>query len=361
MAEEKKEPVTIKKYANRRLYNTGTSAYVTLEDLAAMVKAGEDFVVYDAKTGDDITRSVLAQIIFEQENKEGQSLLPIAFLRQLIRYYGDSMQMLVPRFLEASIESLTKEQDKFREQMAQAFGVSGFGPLEEQVRRNRLLQDRLREQQKRTAVIEERQRLARELHDSVTQSLYSVTLYAEAAARLLQSGQSSEAAGHLRELGTTAREALREMRLLIFELSPPALEAGTLAEALQIRLDAVEARGGLAVNFRVEGTERLAPRTRREMYQIAQEALNNALKHSKAQSVRISLYHGDGMSRLEITDDGVGFLMEEAQKSGGAGLRGMRERVDRIGGTLSVQSDPGSGTKVTVTAPAGRQEGPESG
>ena len=136
MAEDKKEPVTIKKYANRRLYNTGTSTYVTLEDLAAMVKTGEDFVVFDAKTGEDITRSVLAQIIFEQENKEGQSLLPIAFLRQLIRFYGDSMQMLVPRFLEASIDSLSKEQGKFREQMAQAFGVGGFGPLEDQVRRN---------------------------------------------------------------------------------------------------------------------------------------------------------------------------------------------------------------------------------
>ena len=133
------EPVTIKKYANRRLYNTGTSSYVTLEDLAAMVKAGEDFVVYDAKTGEDITRSVLAQIIFEQENKEGQNLLPINFLRQLIRFYGDSMQMLVPRYLEASIESLTKEQEKFRQQISQAFGSGTFGtlgPLEDQVRRN---------------------------------------------------------------------------------------------------------------------------------------------------------------------------------------------------------------------------------
>jgi len=130
------EPVTIKKYANRRLYNTGTSTYVTLEDLAAMVKTGEDFVVYDAKTGEDITRSVLTQIIFEQENKEGQNLLPIAFLRQLIRFYGDSMQMLVPRYLEVSIESLTREQEKFRQQMAQAFGVSPFGALEDQVRRN---------------------------------------------------------------------------------------------------------------------------------------------------------------------------------------------------------------------------------
>ncbi len=135
MAEDK-EPVTIKKYANRRLYNTGTSTYVTLEDLATMVKTGEDFVVYDAKSGEDITRSVLAQIIFEQENKEGQSLLPITFLRQLIRFYGDSMQMLVPRYLEQSMQSLTSQQDKFREQMAQAFGNVGFGPMEEHVRRN---------------------------------------------------------------------------------------------------------------------------------------------------------------------------------------------------------------------------------
>jgi polyhydroxyalkanoate synthesis repressor PhaR len=130
------EPVTIKKYANRRLYNTGTSTYVTLEDLAAMVKTGNDFVVFDAKTSEDITRSVLAQIIFEQENKQGQNLLPITFLRQLIRFYGDSMQMLVPRYLEVSIDSLTREQEKFRNQMAQAFGVGAFTSLEDQVRRN---------------------------------------------------------------------------------------------------------------------------------------------------------------------------------------------------------------------------------
>jgi polyhydroxyalkanoate synthesis repressor PhaR len=136
------EPITIKKYANRRLYNTGTSTYVTLEDLAGMVKAGEDFLVNDAKTGEDITRQVLAQIIFEQENKEGQSLLPIAFLRQLIRFYGDSMQMLVPRYLEVSIDSLTREQQKFRDQMAQAFGGSPFGALEDHVRRNMELFER---------------------------------------------------------------------------------------------------------------------------------------------------------------------------------------------------------------------------
>jgi polyhydroxyalkanoate synthesis repressor PhaR len=129
-------PITIKKYANRRLYNTGTSTYVTLEDLATMVKAGEDFVVFDAKTNEEITRSVLAQIIFEQEGKEGQQLLPINFLRQLIRFYGDSMQMMVPRYLEVSIDSLTREQEKFRGQIAQTFGLGGFGAIEEQVRRN---------------------------------------------------------------------------------------------------------------------------------------------------------------------------------------------------------------------------------
>ncbi len=129
------EPVTIKKYANRRLYNTGTSTYVTLEDLAVMVKDGEDFVVFDAKTGEDITRSVLTQIIFEQENK-GQNLLPITFLRQVIRFYGDSMQTLLPRYLEVSIDSFTKEQEKFREQMTKSFSTGGFNMLEDQVRRN---------------------------------------------------------------------------------------------------------------------------------------------------------------------------------------------------------------------------------
>ncbi len=136
--------VTIKKYANRRLYNTGTSSYVTLEDLAVMVKRGEDFVVFDAKSGDEITRSVLTQIIFEQEGKGGQSLLPVAFLRQLIRFYGDSMQMMVPSYLEFSLEKLVAEQGAMRDQCIEAFGIAPlanaarpmFGPIEEQARKN---------------------------------------------------------------------------------------------------------------------------------------------------------------------------------------------------------------------------------
>jgi polyhydroxyalkanoate synthesis repressor PhaR len=131
-----KAPTTIKKYANRRLYNTGTSTYVTLEDLAEMLKNDDDFVVVDAKTGEDITRSVLTQIIFEQENK-GQSLLPITFLRQLIRFYGDSIQNLIPTYLDFSIDSLVRDQEKLRKQMTSAFGSNtALDALGDQVRRN---------------------------------------------------------------------------------------------------------------------------------------------------------------------------------------------------------------------------------
>ncbi|WP_296740991.1 polyhydroxyalkanoate synthesis repressor PhaR [Mesorhizobium sp.] len=139
----KDDPIVIKKYANRRLYNTGTSTYVTLEDLAEMVKKGEEFTVQDAKTGDDITHPVLTQIIFELENKDGQNMLPIPFLRQLIAFYGDQMQMIVPSFLEQSMIAFTKEQERFREQMKGAFGKTPIDmmktpmkALEEQTRRN---------------------------------------------------------------------------------------------------------------------------------------------------------------------------------------------------------------------------------
>ena len=127
--------VVIKKYANRRLYNTATSTYVTLDDLADMVKKGTDFVVYDAKSGDEITRSVLTQIIFEEESK-GQNLLPIKFLRQLIHFYGDSMQAFVPGYLEMSLESLTKEQDKLRQQLAEIWGADPLKAMQEQTERN---------------------------------------------------------------------------------------------------------------------------------------------------------------------------------------------------------------------------------
>jgi polyhydroxyalkanoate synthesis repressor PhaR len=144
MAAAAKE-IVIKKYANRRLYNTGTSTYVTLEDLAGMVKKGEEFQVQDAKTGEDITHSVLTQIIFELENKDGQTMLPIPFLRQLIAFYGDQMQMVVPTFLEQSLKAFSLEQDRIREQISTVIGKTPIGmmgldapmkAMEETVRRN---------------------------------------------------------------------------------------------------------------------------------------------------------------------------------------------------------------------------------
>jgi len=136
------ERVIIKKYANRRLYNTATSSYVTLDHLSDMVREGIDFVVYDAKTNEDITRSVLTQIIFEEESR-GENLLPIQFLRQLIGFYGNNMQALVPTYLEMSMDAFTRQQDQFRSQFAKAFGgVPGAGLYEEQVRQNLAMFDR---------------------------------------------------------------------------------------------------------------------------------------------------------------------------------------------------------------------------
>jgi polyhydroxyalkanoate synthesis repressor PhaR len=129
------KPVVVKKYANRRLYNTATSSYVTLDDLAKLIKDGGDFVVHDAKTGEDITRSVLTQIIVEQEQK-GQNLLPINFLRQLIAFYGDSMQFLVPGYLEQAMGSFAKNQEQMRDNLRATFGMFPFGQFEEMGKQN---------------------------------------------------------------------------------------------------------------------------------------------------------------------------------------------------------------------------------
>jgi polyhydroxyalkanoate synthesis repressor PhaR len=129
-------PIIIKKYANRRLYNTQTSTYVTLDHLCEMVKEGVEFEVRDARTGEDITRQVLAQIIFEEENK-GQHLLPIQFLRQLIRFYGDSLQAFVPSYLEMSMENFTKNQQEMREKFTEALaGKLTFKDFEQMTRQN---------------------------------------------------------------------------------------------------------------------------------------------------------------------------------------------------------------------------------
>jgi len=126
-AKNRNEPTVIKKYANRRLYDTGRSSYVTLDDLCEMVKEGHDFIVHDAKSGEDLTRQVLTQIIVDQESKDGQNLLPISFLRQLIGYYGDNVGTLVPKYLEHSIQNFTKNQERFREHINKS--IEGMFPV----------------------------------------------------------------------------------------------------------------------------------------------------------------------------------------------------------------------------------------
>lgn len=237
------------------------------------------------------------------------------------------------------------------------------GFFEEDVRFVRSLADqaaiaiehaRLYQQAEQLAVVEERQRLARELHDSVTQSLYSLSLFAEAASGLLSEGQIGRVEDHLRQLRDTAQEALREMRLLIFELHPVELKRSGLIAALQARLEAVETRGGLRAKLTVEGSGRLPPRMEEELYRIAQEALNNVLKHARAKEVTLRLRFGVDAVVLEVSDDGVGFDPAAPRGPGGLGLVGMQQRVQRLGAKMELKSAPGRGTTVKVTMENGR-------
>ncbi len=205
---------------------------------------------------------------------------------------------------------------------------------------------RLTQEVERIAVMEERNRLARDLHDSITQSLYGVSLYAEAAARRLTSGDTLGVEAYIRELKITALDALKEMRLLIFELRPPVLEKEGLEAALQARLDAVEGRAGLKTELNVTIGDRLPGNIEDAFYRIAQEALNNVLKHAQARRVIITLTVDPHRAILEVNDDGSGFLVDEAPEKGGIGIKGMFERVERLGGRLTISSAPGEGTRV---------------
>jgi signal transduction histidine kinase len=208
------------------------------------------------------------------------------------------------------------------------------------------------QREKELAVREERLRLARDLHDSVTQELYSVLFYAEAAADLVAAGETAPVTGHLGELRDTARQALREMRMLVFELHSPAFEAAGLAEAVQARLDAVEARSGVCAELRVEGSPRLASAVEAELYSIIREALNNVLKHARAHEVRVLLRFTPETARVEVSDDGVGFAAGGDGRCGGLGIRGMRERVERLGGAIRIESAPQRGTTVVAEVPS---------
>jgi signal transduction histidine kinase len=204
------------------------------------------------------------------------------------------------------------------------------------------------------AVLEERQRLARDLHDSVTQSLYSLTLLAEAGRRLIDV-DVPQAARYLGDMGEIAQQSLKEMRLLVYQLRPLALTHEGLVGALQARLDSVEKRAGVEARFLIEGNlGSLSPALEEGLFRVAQEALNNALKHAAARSVMVRLRGDDECVTLEVTDDGRGSaLLNDGLTSGlgGLGLASMRERVTQLQGTLQIESAPGAGTRVTVNVP----------
>ncbi|MGB8212551.1 MAG: PocR ligand-binding domain-containing protein [Anaerolineales bacterium] len=210
---------------------------------------------------------------------------------------------------------------------------------------------RLHERVEQDAVNEERGRLARELHDSVSQALFSANLYAEAARMALASEKQAVALENLEKLRSMTREAILEMRLLIFELHPVVLEKEGLIAALQARLAAVEGRAGLQTEIQVDGEERLPISVGQELYRIAQESLNNIVKHARAHGITLHLKFDAQSVCMEIHDDGIGFDPKAARQSGGLGLRGIKERVQRMGGKLEIKSSSKAGTTLRVTAP----------
>jgi PAS domain S-box-containing protein len=208
---------------------------------------------------------------------------------------------------------------------------------------------RLREQVQRAAVVEERTRLARELHDSVTQSLYSLTLLAEGWRYMASEGRPVDVQDAFTELGDLGQQALKEMRLLIHELRPPVLEQERLLGALHKRLAAVEKRSGVETTLVADDLVDLPPAQEEALYAIAQEALNNALKHATATRVDVHLHVQADQISLEIKDNGKGFDPAAVNESGGLGLLSMRERAARIGGVITIASAPNAGTTITVT------------
>ncbi len=210
---------------------------------------------------------------------------------------------------------------------------------------------RLRRRAEQAAVMEERQRLARELHDSVTQALYSLTLFAEAGQDSIHADDLSQAEHYLSRLGETAQQALKEMRLLIYELRPLTLQQEGLVGALRQRLETVERRARVETQLVVDAPLELPADVEQSLYRIAQEALNNALKHSAATQVTIHIGLEDRVLRLEVIDNGQGFDSQDSKERTGIGLASMRERAESLGGQLVVDSVPGQGTCVGVLIP----------
>jgi PAS domain S-box-containing protein len=280
---------------------------------------------------DDIS---LAIQHLREEPVEGSQVLPIVF--RIITRGG------AERWLEHVCQPVYDSEGKYLGRRGSNRDITARKQAEKAVEQHA----------KEKAIASERNRLARELHDSVTQTLYSVSLHAEAANLALSAGSQDVADASLRKLQEMTREAMMDLRMLIFELHPPLLQEEGLAAALQARLAAVETRSGLQTDIRVEGEDCLPISTAENLFWIGVEAFNNVLKHANARQVAVDLRFDGPQVCMTITDDGMGFQPSEVKDRGGMGLRGMAERTERIQGSLEVSSAVGQGTTVTVRAEA---------
>jgi signal transduction histidine kinase len=210
---------------------------------------------------------------------------------------------------------------------------------------------RLFEKAQNLATLEERHRIARELHDSVSQLLYGITLFCTATNRAIRSENFAQVARNLDEIKENALQALQEMRLLILELDPPLLQREGLVAALQASLELIENRTGLETELKTGGVNRLPRAVETELYRIAMEALNNLVRYARAKKIMVDLGILYDRVCMEICDNGVGFDLAQARNSGGMGLHNMEQRARQIGGCLEISSAPGAGTRIKVEAP----------
>jgi nitrate/nitrite-specific signal transduction histidine kinase len=286
-----------------------------------VVESGEPLVVVDASADPRLTKMVV--------RTEGLRSMAVTPLNSRGKVLG-------------TLFAITHDYREFTDQHVQLLTSIGnqIGVAVENAR--------LYEQAQQSAIVEERGRLARELHDSVTQSLYSLTLLAEAGQRLAKAGDIERTREYLHRLGEIGQQSLKEMRLLVYELRPLALREEGLIGALNQRLDAVERRAGVDARLIVEGEFTISEQAEEALYRIAQEALNNALKHAAPTSVEVAIRADGKHVELEVIDDGKGFAPDAAGSGGGLGLISMRERAERIGATYKVISAVGEGTRVKV-------------
>ncbi len=280
--------------------------------------------------------------------REGQPILQNSLNNQFQAYHRNpdlNSLLVIPLFLEGSSIGVIDVVNK----------PGGF--TNDDIRILNLFADqaaiaietsRLHQKAEQLAILNERQRLARDLHDSVTQTMYSLSLFTNATQKALLGNRVENALNNLNEVQQLVREAMLDMRLLIFELHPPILQEEGLATALRTRLESVEARSGIHTEYNVINERRLDLEIETEVYRIAQEALTNVVKHSGANYVSVSLSYYPDEFKLEVQDNGIGFDSELIIQKGGLGLKGMRERVRKMNGTFNIESTSNTGTKLEV-------------